>query len=194
MNAWVYIAFVVFLLGHLWLFFRDRRMVLAKIASSVVFIGLIATLSSSFATWLGWPAAKPTPGVKYTVIAVSIREPRPDRAGEIYVWLSTDTVESALNPFVHAAKAGSPRAFEIPFTPENEKEMQRAAQALRDGQGVSAMFGEDAGAEGADAEGAGDAHGLPGQGRGNGPRQSGRASPAPKLFIDEPGGPTIAKK
>jgi hypothetical protein len=190
MNAWVYTAFVMFLLGHLWLFFRDRRMVLAKIASSIVFVGLIALLSSSFVTWLGWPAGKPTPGVKYTVIAVSIREPRPDRAGEIYVWLSTDTAQSALNPFVHSGQPGSPRAFEIPFTPETEKAMQRAAQALRKGQSVFAMFGEDAG-----AEGAGDAHGLPGQERGGGLRPDGRAgSAAPKLFIDEPGGSAIAKK
>jgi hypothetical protein len=188
MNAWVYTAFVLFLLGHSWLFFRDRRAVPAKIASSIVLIGLIALLSSSFATWLGWPAGKPTPGVKYAVIAVSIREPQPDRAGEIYVWLSTEAAQSSIDPFVYSGHPGSPRAFEVPFTPESEKAMQRAAQALRQGQSVFAMFGEDDG-----TDGAGEANDPAGQGRGDGLRLAGREGPAPKLFIDEPGGARIAK-
>jgi hypothetical protein len=122
------------------------------------------------------------------VIAVSIREPQPDRAGEIYVWLSTEDPQGSLNPFVYSRQPGSPRAFEVPFTPESEKAMQRAAQAVREGRRVMAMFGEEAG-----TESAGDADGPPGQGRGDGLRLHGRASPAPKLFIDEPGGAGVVK-
>jgi hypothetical protein len=190
MNAWVYTAFVLFLLGHLWLFFRDRRMVQAKIASSIALVGLIALLSASFATWLGWSAGKPTPGVKYAMVAVDIREPRPDRAGHIYVWLSTDTAQTSLNPFVHFGEPGSPRAFEITFTPQSEKAMQRAAQAMRQGQSVSAMFGDDDGTEGDDV----DAGGIPGHGQGNPQHLNGRDSAAPKLFVDEPDGSAAAKK
>jgi hypothetical protein len=190
MNSWVYIAFVLFLLGHFWLFFRDRRMLPAKIASSIALLGLITLLSASFASWLGWPASKPTPGVKYAVLAVDIREPRPDKAGHIYVWLSTDTAQSSLNPFGRPGEPGSPRAFEIAFTPPSEKAMQRAAQAVRQGQSVSAIFGDDDGPEG-DNGGVGAI-----AGGGNGARQAlnGQDSSAPKLFVDEPDGAAIAKK
>ncbi|SDR58918.1 hypothetical protein SAMN05444161_6940 [Rhizobiales bacterium GAS191] len=190
MNAWVYTAFVLFLLGHLWLFFRDRRMAAAKIASSLTLVGLIALLSASFATWLGWPAGRPMPGVKYAMIAVHIREPQPGRAGHIYAWLSTDTAQSSLNPFVHFEEPGSPRVFEILFTPESEKAMQRAAQALRQGRSVSAMFGDDSGTEGDD----GDAGGIPGHGRGDPQHLNGRDGAAPKLFVDEPDGSAIPKR
>jgi hypothetical protein len=190
MNAWVYTAFVLFLLGHLWLFFRDRRMVPAKIASSIALVGLIALLSASFATWLGWSAGKPTPGVKYAMVAVDIREPRPDRVGHIYVWLSTDRAQRSLNPFVHFGEPGSPRTFEIAFTPQSEKAMQRAGQAMRQGQSVSAMFGDDDGMEGDDVV----AGGVPGHGRGDLQHLNARDGAAPKLFIDEPDGSTIAIK
>jgi hypothetical protein len=190
MNTWVYIAFVLFLLAHFWLFFRDRRMLLAKIGSSIVLMGLVALLSASFASWLGWPASKPTPGVKYAVLAVHIREPEPGKAGHIYVWLSTDTAQSSLNPFGRLGEPGSPRAFEIAFTPPSEKAMQRAAQAVRQGQSVSAIFGDDDLPEGDNGDAGTNA------GRGNGAPQhlNGRDSSAPKLFVDEPDGSAIAKK
>src|SRR5262249_8366530 len=157
-NAWVYTAFVLFLLGHLWLFFRDRRMAALKIASSAALIGLIALLSASFGTWLGWPAGKPRAGVKYAVLAVSIRQPQPARAGEIYVWLARDEPPGSPTPFVYAGPPGAPRAYEVRFTPESEKAMQRAAQALRQGQRVTATFADDEGPE-SDS----DADGTPGR-------------------------------
>jgi hypothetical protein len=127
--------------------------------------------------------------VKYTVLAVDIREPRPDRAGRIYVWLTTDTAESSVNPFGRVGEPGSPRAFEIAFTPPREKAMQRAAQAVRQGQSVSAIFGDDDGPE-ADMGAAG---GLPDHGAGTAQRLNGRDGSAPKLFVDEPDNSSVAK-
>jgi len=193
MNSWVYVSFVLFLLGQFWLFFRDRHMMAAKIGASIVLLALIALLSASFTSWLGWPASKPTPGVKYTVLAVDIREPRPDRAGRIYVWLTTDTAESSVNPFGRVGEPGSPRAFEIAFTPPREKAMQRAAQAVRQGQSVSAIFDDDDGSDddmGGDTGGAG---GLPDHGAGTAQRLNGRDGSAPKLFVDERARSSTAK-
>jgi hypothetical protein len=191
MNTWVYICFVVILLGQFWLFFRDRRMLFAKVGSSIVLLGLITLLSASFASWLGWPAGKPTPGVKYAVLAVDIREPQPNRAGHIYVWLSTNVAQNSLNPFERLGEPGSPRAFEIAFTAPSEKAMQRAAQAVRQGQSVSAIFGEDDDSPEGDNGGAG---GDPGRGPGNSQHLSGRDGSAPKLFVDEPDSLPLAKK
>jgi hypothetical protein len=183
MNAWVFTSFVLFLLGHFWLFFRDRRMVLAKIVSSIALIGLIALLSQSYAGWLGWPADRPDGGVKYRLIAVDIRQPRPDSSGHIYVWLMTDAARNSLNPFVHTAEPNLPRAFEIPFTQESEKAMQRAAQAMRLGQDVSAVFGEEDGTEGDDTS---EAESASGNRRGDSQRLTGDRGGSPRLLIDEP--------
>jgi hypothetical protein len=191
MNGWVFIAFTAFLIGHLWLFFRDRRMAMVKIASSVALLALIALLSSSFATWLGWPARAPERGGKYSVLAVDIKEPTQDSSGHIYAWLSaTDGAWTrSFNPFVYAASFEAPRAVEIPFRPAAEKTMQRARQALREGHSVSLIFGtDDPQAEGEDATGGG----APGRG-GDPQRLTGREGEAPQLTIDEPTGPMTAK-
>ena len=183
MNGWVFIAFTAFLIGHLWLFFRDGRMAMVKIASSIVLLGLIALLSSSYATWLGWPARAPEGGGKYSVLAVDIKEPTRDSGGHIYAWLSTrDGVRpQSFNPFVYATSFEAPRAVEIPFRPTTEKMMQRARQALREGHTVSLTF--ETGDAQADAQDTGD--GAPGRG-GDAQRPSGREGAAPHLSIDEP--------
>jgi len=191
MNGWVFIAFTAYLISHLWLFFRDRRMAMVKIASSVTLLSLIALLSSSFATWLGWPAREPERGGKYSVLAVDIKEPTRDRSGHIYAWLSaTDGAWTrSFNPFVYAASFEAPRAVEIPFRPAAEKTMQRARQALREGHSVSLTFGtDDPQAEGEDATGGG----TPGPG-GDLQRLTGREGVAPRLIIDEPAEPMTAK-
>jgi hypothetical protein len=191
MNAWVFIAFTAFLIGHLWLFFRDGRMVVVKIASSVVFLAFIALLSSSFATWLGWPARVPERGGKYSVLAVDIREPTRDGGGHIYAWLSAPegAREQPFNPFVYPASLEAPWAVEIPFRPTTEKTMQRARQALREGHTVSVTFeSDDAQTDGEDAAGSG------ALGRGGDPqRLAGREGAAPQLTIDEPAGPATTK-
>ena len=191
MNGWVFIVFTAFLIGHLWLFFRDRHMAMVKIASSVALLALIALLSSSFSTWLGWPAGAPDRGGKYFVLAVDIKEPTQDKGGHIYAWLSaTDGAwTQSFNPFVYAASFEAPRAVEIPFRPATEKTMQRARQALREGHTVSVSFeGDDAQTDGEDAAGGG------ALGRGGDPqRLAGREGAAPKLSIDEPKGPAITK-
>jgi hypothetical protein len=191
MNGWVFIAFTAFLIGHLWLFFRDRRMAMVKIASSVALLALIALLSSSFATWLGWPARAPDRGGKYSVLAVDIKEPTQDRSGHIYAWLSaTDGAwTQSFNPFVYPASFEAPRAVEIPFRPATEKTMQRARQALREGHTVTVTFeAVDPQADGEDATGGG------APSRSDDPqRPTGREGAAPRLTIDEPGGPAIAK-
>jgi hypothetical protein len=183
MNAWVFTSFVLFLLGHFWLFFRDRRMVLAKIVSSIALISLIGLLSQSYAGWLGWPADRPDRGVKYRLVAVDIRQPRPDSSGHIYVWLMTDAARNSLNPFVHAAAPNLPRAFEIPFTQESEKAMQRAAQAMRRGQDVSTVFGEEDGLAGDDIS---EAESASGNRRGGSQHVTGDRGSSPRLLIDEP--------
>jgi hypothetical protein len=191
MNGWVFIAFTAFLIGHLWLFFRDRRMAMVKIASSVALLALITLLSSSFATWLGWPAGAPERGGKYSVLAVDIKEPTGESGGHIYAWLSeTDGIRKpSFNPFVYAASFETPRAVEIPFRPTTEKTMQRARQALREGHSVSLTFDpDDPQADGEDAIGGG----APGRG-GDTQRLTGREAAALRLSIDEPGGPAIAK-
>jgi hypothetical protein len=191
MNGWVFTAFTAFLIGHLWLFFRDGRMAMMKIASSVALLSLIALLSSSFATWLGWPARAPQSGGKYSVLAIDIKEPTQDRSGHIYAWLSaTDGAwKQPFNPFVYAASFEAPRAVEIPFRPATEKVMQRARQALREGHSVSLTFGtDDPQSEGEDATGGGVT------GRGGDPqRLTGREGVAPRLIIDEPAEPMTAK-
>jgi hypothetical protein len=191
MNAWVFISFVLFLLGHFWLFFRDRRMVLAKILSSIALISLIGLLSQSYAGWLGWPADRPDGGVKYRLIAVDIRQPRPDSSGHIYVWLMTDAARNSLNPFVYAAEPNLPRAFEIPFTQESEKAMQQAAQAMRAGKDVSAVFGEEDGTEGDDI---GEAESASGNRRGDSQRATRDRGGSPRLLIDEPRSSATAKQ
>jgi hypothetical protein len=192
MNGWVFIAFTAFLIGHLWLFFRDRRMAMLKIASSITLLALIALLSSSFATWLGWPAGAPDRGGKYSVVAVYIKEPTQDGSGHIYAWLSArdGARKQPFNPFVHPASFEAPRAVEIPFRPATEKAMQRARQALQQGHSVSITFeADDPQADAEDATGGG----APGRG-GDPQRLTGREGAAPRLSIDEPGGPAIAKE
>jgi hypothetical protein len=192
MNGWVFIAFTAFLIGHLWLFFRDRRMAMVKIASSVALLALIALLSSSFATWLGWPAGVPDHGGKYLVLAVDIKGPTQDRGGHIYAWLSArDGVrKQPFNPFDYPASFEAPRAVEIPFRPATEKAMQRARQALREGHTVTVTFeADDPQADGENAAGGG----APGRG-GETQRATGREGAAPRLSIDEPGGPAIPKE
>jgi hypothetical protein len=183
MNGWVFIAFTAFLIGHLWLFFRDRRMAMVKIASSLVLLALIGLLSSSYTTWLGWPAAAPERGTKYSLLAVDIKEPTQDNSGHIYAWLSArdGTRQPSFNPFVYSASLEAPRAVEIPFRPITEKTMQRARQALREGHTVSLTF--EAGDAQTDAQDTG--AGTPGRG-GDGQRLSGREGAAPRLSIDEP--------
>jgi hypothetical protein len=67
--------------------------------------------------------------------------------------------------------------------------MQRARQALREGHSVSLTFDtDDPQADGEDATGGG----APGRG-GDPQRLTGREGVAPRLTIDEPGGPATAK-
>jgi hypothetical protein len=191
MNGWVFIAFTAYLISHLWLFFRDRRMAMVKIASSVALLALIALLSSSFTSWLGWPAGAPKRGGRYSVLAVDIKEPTQDSSGHIYAWLSaTDRARKlSLNPFVYPASLGEPRAVEIPFRPATEKAMQRARQALQEGHTVSVTFEADN--TQADGEDATSGVAL---GRGGDPQHlNGREGVAPRLSIDEPNGPAAAK-
>lgn len=184
MNSWLYAIFTAFAIVHLFLFFRDRSMAAAKIASSLALLGLIALLATSFSTWLGWPAGAPERGVKYSVLAVDICQPSPDRPGHIYVWLSGPSAEATFNPFQHLGAPGEPRAYEVPFTPPAEKAMQKAGKALREGHSVSATFGDDTDADGPDGE-----PGQPGDPsgqRGDPQNLNGRDTSAPKLIIDEP--------
>lgn len=189
MNSHIYVAFTLFALAHLWLFFRDRRLVAAKIASSLALVALAALLAASFPSWLGWPAATPEPRMTYRVLAVDIREPAPDAPGRILAWLETANPAASANPFAHAPEPATPRAFALPFTPETEKAMQQAGKALREGHVVSAIFGED-GAPAADSGEAGRAAAaggaMTGRGGQDGLPLGGKIGSAPRLFIDEP--------
>jgi hypothetical protein len=189
MNTHVYIPFTLFALVHLWLFFRDRRLVAAKIASSIALVGFAALLAGSFPSWLGWPAAAPEAGVTYRVLAVDIREPSPDVPGRILAWLEAARPAVPANPFAHAPEASTPRAFALPFTPETEKAMQKAGKALREGHSVSAIFGED-GAPAAEAGEAGRAvaagGAMPRGASRDGHPLGGNIGTAPRLLIDEP--------
>ena len=191
MNGWVFTAFTAFLIGHLWLFFRDRRMAMLKIASSLTLLTLIALLSSSFVTWLGWPAQAFERGGKYWILAVHIKEPTQDSSGHIYAWLSAaDGVrKQPFNPFVYPALFEAPRAVEIPFRPATEKTMQRARQALGEGHTVLVTFEADN--TQADGEDATSGVAL---GRGGDPQHlNGREGVAPRISIDDPSGHTTAK-
>jgi hypothetical protein len=189
MNTQIYVAFTLFALAHLWLFFRDRRLVAAKIASSLVLVALAALLAASFPSWLGWPAATPEPRVTYRVLAVDIREPAPDAPGRILAWLETANPAASANPFAYAPELATPRAFALPFTPETEKAMQQAGKALREGHVVSAIFGEDGGptTEAAEVGRAAASGGTMPRGAGqNGLLPDGKLGTAPRLLIDQP--------
>lgn len=89
---------------------------------------LVVTPLLALAVWFalsnqaGWPTtARPTAGSEF--VAAVVRSPTPDNAGAIYLWV--------LPPH-----ASAPRAHRLPYSPELERQVSKAAAAQRHGHTV----------------------------------------------------------
>lgn len=91
----------------------------------VAFTALAVLSHSGWQRMAGWPARAPLPE-HFLYHAASIREPNPanNDPGVIHLWATE------LRP---DGPAPEPRAYELPYTPEDHKQVQEARERIRQG-------------------------------------------------------------
>ena len=124
-NGLVLLSLLYFLLAVLVLALMIRTPLATRLKSLLIvaFVGTAILTQHGWKQMAGWPTSAPLPE-RFLYHAASVREPNAvtGDAGLIHIWATE------LTP---SGPAKEPRAYQLPYAPEDQKQIQDARERIR---------------------------------------------------------------